>query len=75
MAGWLHKVFATQVLPFFFHVLYFRGGGWGGGGGGGGLATQSTSPGSAHEDRQTIGYEQDFIKDKIKSKNTGKASA
>ena len=42
---------------------------------GGWLATQSTSPGSAHEDRQTVGYEQDFIKDKIRSKNTGKASA
>ena len=45
------------------------------GGGGGWQATQTTTPGSAQENRQTIGYEQDFIKDKIKSKNTGKASA
>ena len=36
----------------------------------GGGATQSTSRGCAHEDWQTVGYEQDFIKGR-----TGKASA
>ena len=41
-----------------------------GGGGGEGVATQSTSRGCAHEDWQTVGYEQDFIKGR-----TGKASA
>ena len=39
-------------------------------GGGGGVETQSTSRWSAHEDWQTVGYEQDFIKGR-----TGKASA
>ena len=36
------------------------------------LATQSTFPGSAHEDGQTIGYEQDFIEDKISRKTEGR---
>ena len=71
--GWLaSEGFRDPRISVCFstYYIFIVGCSKGGGGGGEGVATQSTTRGCAHEDWQTVGYEQDFIKGR-----TGKASA